>query len=706
MPAKGRRKGVFVKKEVIASKIKKRFIKKVYINREFSWLLFNSRVLQQADDPTNPLLEQCRFLTIFGSNLDEFFMVRVGSLVNDSRSDPDEQDDKTNLTAEKQIDGILAVVRRLYSERDRVYRELCGRLSKAGVKILSADDLTPRQDQICREFFFERIMPYTSVVVLDSKHPMIRFENMRDYMLCDLEKNGHRMIGVLYVNAAADKLVPVGSGKKLKVIPTLDIVRHYGHLAFIGYTVKSRVMVRVTRNADVDTRMSDAVNLPDYSYAMRKTIERRSRLGVVRVELDSLQSPLRSFVLEQLKTEEKYCIESPHFFNYSFLNSIGKLLPEEKSVELKYAPYRPAVPSELREADSLIDHVLEKDMFLSYPYDSMNPICELLDQCARDRRVVSIMITIYRLAGHSRIVDALLRASENGKQVTAVIELAARFDEESNLQYAEKLRDAGCNVFYGMGNYKVHSKIISIVLNDGGNIRYITHLGTGNYNESTAKQYTDLNIVTADEEIGEDATAFFRNIAIGNASFQYKKLLVAPETLKEGILRGIQEETVKARNGGEGRIVAKMNSMTDRPVMDALIEAGKAGVKIDLIIRGICCLLPGVPGETENICVRSIVGRFLEHSRIYSFGTGKDRKVYISSADMMTRNTDKRVEIAAPVEDASIRKQIFAYLDLLLADNVKARVLGPDGVYRPVERKEGDADINSQEACILLAKKR
>ena len=695
-----------MKKDIVAGKTKKRFIKKVYINREFSWLQFNSRVLQQADDPTNPLLEQCRFLSIFGSNLDEFFMVRVGSLVNDSRSDPDEQDDKTGLTAEKQIEGILDVVRRLYAERDRVYRDLCGRLSKAGIKILSADDLTPRQDMICREYFLERIMPYTSVVVLDSKHPMIRFENMRDYMLCDLEKNGHRMIGVLYVNAAAGKLVPVGSGKKLKVIPTQDIVRHYGSLAFTGYTVKGSMMVRVTRNADVDTRMSDAADLPDYSYAMRKTIERRSKLGVVRVEVDSVQSSLKAFVLGQLQTEEKYYLESPHFFNYSFLNSIGKLLPEEKAAVLRYAPYRPAVPAELRDTDSLIDYVLEKDIYLSYPYDSMTPVCELLDQCARDRRVASIMITIYRLADHSRIVDALLRASENGKQVTAVIELAARFDEESNLHYAEKLRDAGCNVFYGMGNYKVHSKIISIVLKDGENIRYITHLGTGNYNESTAKQYTDLNIVTADEEIGEDATAFFRNIAIGNASYQYKKLLVAPETLKEGILRGIEEETRKAKSGGEGRIVAKMNSMTDKPVIDALIAAGKAGVRIDLIIRGICCLLPGVPGETENIRVRSIVGRFLEHSRIYCFGTGRDRKVYISSADMMTRNTDKRVEIAAPAEDPAIRKQIFAYLDLLLSDNVKARVLGPDGVYRPAERAEGVPEINAQEECIVLAAKR
>ena len=337
------------------------------------------------------------------------------------------------------------------------------------------------------------------------------------------------------------------------------------------------------------------------------------------------------------------------------------------------------------EAPSLIDYALSNNIFLSYPYDSMSPVLDLLDECAKDKRVLAIKITIYRLANHSRIVDALCKACERGKQVTVVIELMARFDEESNLHYASKLQEAGCTIIYGMENYKVHSKIISVVLKEGEDIRYITHLGTGNYNESTSKQYTDLNIITSDEEIGEDAVAFFHNIAICNTDFAYKKLLVAPETLKPGLLRYMDREIEKARAGKEGRIFAKMNSLTDKAIIDKLVEASCAGVKIDLIVRGICCLLPGVAGKTENIRVISIVGRFLEHSRVYCFGGEEDRVMYISSADLMTRNTDKRVEIAAPVLDKKIEKKIYAMMQTMLADNVKARRFCADGKYRRVE---------------------
>ncbi len=694
-----------MKEDNALSKAKKRFIRGIYINREYSWLQFNSRVLRQANDPTNPLLEQCKFLSIFGSNLDEFFMVRVGSLFNENVSDPDEEENKTGLTPAKQLAGIMAVVRRLYKERETVYRALRKRLSKAGVRILTDEEITPRQNELCKQYFLENITPLLSLMVLDAKHPMIRFENMRHYMLYELERNGRRMIGVLYVNPAAERLFCVGSGKKAKVVPLEVLLRRFGYLAFTGYEVKHRIMLRVTRNADVDTSISDADDGHDFSYVMRQTIERRSKLGAVRVEVDDLSSPLCSFVLKQVGAGEECCIEAPDFFSYSFLGGMGAYFTKEQAAALKYPPFKGAVDPVLRDAPSLIDCVSQRDVFLSYPYESMSPLVELLEECAKDERVLSVMITIYRLASHSRIVDALCRACENGKEVTAVIELSARFDEENNLHFAEKLRDAGCNIIYGMGNYKVHSKIVSIVLKKEQELAYITHLGTGNYNESTAKQYTDLNVITANEEIGEDAVAFFRNIGIGNTEFSYKHLLVAPETLKEGILRYIDREIAKAKEGGAGRIAMKMNSLTDKTVIDKLVEASCAGVRVRLLVRGICCLRPGVEGKTENITVTSVVGRFLEHSRIYTFGEGEDRVTYISSADMMTRNTDKRVEIAAPLLDKAVEEQVCSYLELMLSDNVKAMHLCEDGVYRPAVRAEGEKEINGQEECIRLAQK-
>lgn len=695
-----------MKDENALNKAKKRFIRGIYINREYSWLQFNSRVLRQASDPTNPLLEQCKFLSIFGSNLDEFFMVRVGSLFNENVSDPDEEENKTGLTPAKQLAGIMAVVRKLYKEREAAYRGLRKRLSKAGVRILTDEEITPRQNELCKQYFLENVTPLLSLMVLDAKHPMIRFENMRHYLLYELEKNGRRMIGVLYVNPAAERLICVGGGKKAKVVPLEVLLRRFGHLAFTGYEVKHRLMLRVTRNADVETSIADADEGHDFSYVMRKSIERRSKLGAVRVEVDDVASPLCGFVLKQVGAEEECCIEEKNFFNYAFLGGIGAYLPKEQAAQLKYPPFKGAVSAALRDAPSLIDYIAGQDVFLSYPYDNVSPFVELLEECAKDERVLSVMITIYRLASHSRIVDALCRACENGKEVTAVIELSARFDEENNLHFAEKLREAGCNIIYGMGNYKVHSKIVSIVLKKGQELAYITHLGTGNYNESTAKQYTDLNIITSDEEIGEDAVAFFRNIGIGNTEFSYKHLLVAPETLKPGILRYIDREIDKAKAGGAGRIAMKMNSLTDKTVIDKLVEASCAGVRVELLVRGICCLRPGVEGKTENITVTSVVGRFLEHSRIYSFGEGAERVTYISSADMMTRNTDKRVEIAAPVLDKGMEERVYAYLRLMLSDNVKAMRLCKDGTYRPVERAEGEKEVNAQEACIRLAQER
>lgn len=673
-------------------KSKKKFIKDIYINREYSWMLFNRRVLDQSREGANPVLERGKFLSIFCSNLDEFFMVRVGSLFNEAASDPDEKENKTGLTAEKQLDGICQVVKKQYAERAAAFTSLIKSLEECGVKILRASQLSQRQLKECQVIFKNSVLPLLSLMVLDAKHPMMQFENKRNYMLYDLAKGDRRMIGVMAFNDNLNKVYRVGTGEKVKLIPLEELVRAFGHTAFTGYDVKDSMLMRVTRNADFDTYIDDSDVEHDFSDIMKKKVQSRARMNIVRLEVDSEKSKLKDFVLKLIDLNAKFCFIDKRLFDYKFLFSIGKYLPPEEEEKLKYKPFKGAVEEELALAPSLIDTVLERDVFLSYPYDSMSPLVSLLEQCANDGRVSSIAITIYRLAHHSKIADVLCHASENGKQVTVVIELCARFDEENNMYFAEKLREAGCTIIYGMENYKVHSKIISVVMQSDEGIRYITHLGTGNYNESTSKQYTDLNVITSNREIGEDAVAFFRNISICNTEYRYNKLLVAPETLKTGLISYIDREIKRAKSGGEGFILAKMNSLTDKVIIDKLKEASQAGVKIDLIIRGICCILPEVAQKTENIRVISVVGRFLEHSRVYSFGKGADRVTLISSADLMTRNVDKRVEIATPILDKDIENKILKILNVMLSDNVRARRLCADGKYRKVENSKPAVD--------------
>ena len=670
-------------------KAKRAFVKDTCINREYSWLLFNKRVLDQAADTAVPVLERAKFLGIFASNLDEFFMVRVGSLYNEAVSNPEEKENKTGLTAQKQLDGICQVVSELYEERADCFSALVKDLSACGVKLVRATQLSPRQLKECQNIFKINILPQLSLMVLDAKHPMMQFENKRNYMLYDLAKGDRSMIGVMALNEYLNKLYRVGTGDSIRLVALEEIIRACGASAFTGYDVKDSMLVRCTRNADFDTYIDDADLESDFSQIMKKKVASRARMNIVRVEVDNENSKLRDFVLKLIKVDPKYCFVDKRFFDYKFMFQLGKYLPESVAEPLKYKPFKGRVDDELASTPSMIETVLNHDVFLSYPYDAMSPLETLLDECSRDDRVSAISITIYRLAHHSRIADLLCRASENGKMVTVVIELCARFDEENNMYFARKLQEAGCTIIYGMENYKVHSKIISIVLNEGDDIRYITHLGTGNYNESTSKQYTDLNIITADREIGEDGAAFFRNISICNTEYRYNKLLVAPETLKSGLVAYMDREIAK---GSDGYILAKMNSLTDKVIIDKLREASCAGVKVELIIRGICCILPEVEGKTENISVISIVGRFLEHSRVYCFGNGQDRITYIPSSDLMTRNVDKRVEIAAPVLDKKIEERILKILRIMLSDNVKARKLCADGKYRKVTGGEVPMD--------------
>lgn len=674
------------------------FVKGIYCNREYSWLQFNRRVLDQACDLTNPLLERCKFLAIFCSNLDEFFMVRVGSLLNESKLDPVARENKTELTAQEQVEGILAETKKLYQECSVAFSRLKAELAKNGMRILRPSELTVRQRTRCEAHFFEAVLPLLSPMVLDSKHPMIRFENTHLYMMFELEREGRDMFGVMAIPPAAERLYRIEGGKKINLIAVEDLVSEFGYHAFPGYTVKGKALIRVTRNADFDTNVDDADLEHDFDFSkyMKRKVELRSTLDAVRVETDKNSDTIRAFVLKNLDLKKSYCFKAEHYLDYKFLFSLGKYFPEEKLAVLKYPPFRGRVAADLLPPVKLVKRVRERDVFLAYPFDSMEPLIRLLNECADDPRIAAIKITIYRLDNHSRIVEALKRASENGKEVTVVIELCARFDEENNMYYAGILQEAGCTIIYGMQNYKVHSKIVSVLLSENGEIEYITHLGTGNYNESTSRQYTDLNIITADRAIGEDAAAFFRNIAICNTDYHYDRLLIAPQGLKKGLLKCIDEQIELAAAGKLARIVAKMNSLTDKQMIDKLYQAGKSGVRISLIVRGICCLMPGIPGETENIRIISIVGRFLEHSRIYCFGEGKERKMYISSADLMTRNTDKRVEIATPVLDKKIEGKIYRMLEVMLADNVKARVLLPDGSYKKTEQVGESVDSQNE----------
>ncbi len=673
-----------------------KFIKGTYMNREYSWLLFNKRVLDQASDGDNPLLERCKFLSIFHSNLDEFFMVRIGSLINDAKLDATAKENKTGLTAREQIDGILKLVNGYCRAADGVFVKLKKELNKAGLRIRTGAELSDKQRQKCRKYFDTQVLPLLSPMVLDAKHPMIRFENMNEYMMFELKKSDRLMYGVMAISPKLPRVFRIDGGKKVNIITVEELIRTFGATVFDGYKIQSQAMLRLTRNADFDADIDD-VDIErdvDFSKYLKNKVELRGVQDAVRLQIDGGADGIRSFALKLLDLKKQYCFSVAHAFDYKFMMSLGDYFPPAALASLKYKPQR-ALPPPVPQDASVMARVQSSDVFLAYPFDAMDTLVRLLNECADDSRVASIKITIYRLDRRSRIVDALKRASENGKEVTVVIELCARFDEENNLYYAEELKSAGCTVIYGMGNYKVHSKIISIVLTDGENIGYITHLGTGNYNEQTSRLYTDLNIITADQAIGRDAVAFFRNIAIANTDHEYERLLIAPKTLKRGIIEYIERETEKAETGKPAFITAKMNSLTDKTIIDKLIAAGKAGVKIKLIVRGICCLVPEIKGKTDNITVISIVGRFLEHSRIYRFGDGEDRIMFISSADLMTRNTDKRVEIATPVLDKAIADRISGMLDVMLADNVKARRLTSHGTYVMPEQAVGP--VNSQE---------
>ena len=660
-------------------------------NRELSWLKFNQRVLEEAKDSSVPLLERMKFVSIFTSNLDEFFMIRVGSLYDMSLTDNSTIDSRSGMNPKEQLDAIFAAVAPLYKERDKTYSEIKKLLNPYGVCGLSIKELEQQEKKYVKKYFKDQILPILSPQIVDANHPFPHLLNKELYVIASLKQNGTSMIGIVPVPQFVSDILYL-PGHDIRYIRMEKVIMEYLDVVFDKYEVSNKNYICVTRNADVSPDDEALEINDDFRLLMQETIHKRRRMAVVRMETaEPLDKELEKYFCDKFKITpaQIYRTKMPMKLDYIF--SIMDKVPASLKRSLIDEPFTPQ-PSRYLTDGKVIPQVKKKDILLSYPYESMDPFLRMIKEAAYDPTVLTIRITIYRLAKKARLVEYLCAAAENGKEVTVLIELRARFDEQNNIDWSERLEEAGCRVIYGFEGYKVHSKICLITYRNRNNIEYITQVGTGNYNEKTATMYTDVSLITADKGIGEDAAVFFKNMSIGNLNGSYQHIIVSPTSLKPKVLSLMDEEINKGTNG---RIIMKMNSVTDVDFIQKVSEASNAGVKVDLIVRGICCILPGVKGYTENLRVTSIVGRYLEHPRIFLFGTGADQKIYIGSADMMTRNTEKRVEVACPVYDETIRKQLTHMLKIMLADNVKARELKSDGKYYMKEK--GTSKVNSQE---------
>ena len=660
-------------------------------NRELSWLKFNQRVLEEAKDSSVPLLERMKFVSIFTSNLDEFFMIRLGSLYDMSLTDNSTIDSRSGMNPKEQLDAIFAAVAPLYKERDKTYSEIKKLLNPYGVCGLSIKELEQQEKKYVKKYFKDQILPILSPQIVDANHPFPHLLNKELYVIASLKQNGTSMIGIVPVPQFVSDILYL-PGHDIRYIRMEKVIMEYLNVVFDKYEVSNKNYICVTRNADVSPDDEALEINDDFRLLMQETLHKRRRMAVVRMETaEPLDKELEKYFCDKFKITpaQIYRTKMPMKLDYIF--SIMDKVPASLKRSLVDEPFTPQ-PSRYLTDGKVIPQVKKKDILLSYPYESMDPFLRMIKEAAYDPTVLTIRITIYRLAKKARLVEYLCAAAENGKEVTVLIELRARFDEQNNIDWSERLEEAGCRVIYGFEGYKVHSKICLITYRNRNNIEYITQVGTGNYNEKTATMYTDVSLITADKGIGEDAAVFFKNMSIGNLNGSYQHIIVSPTSLKPKVLSLMDEEIKKGTNG---RIIMKMNSVTDVDFIQKVSEASNAGVKVDLIVRGICCILPGVKGYTENLRVTSIVGRYLEHPRIFLFGTGADQKIYIGSADMMTRNTEKRVEVACPVYDETIRKQLTHMLKIMLADNVKARELKSDGKYYMKEK--GTSKVNSQE---------
>ena len=665
-----------------------------YANRELSWLKFNERVLDEAASHHVPLCERMAFFSIFQSNLDEFFMVRVGALYDQMLADNQARENKTWMTSEEQLQAIFEKTRIISQRKDHIYKQYMEELEEQGVEILSFSDMLPEDKVYLEKYFEESILPLLSPQVIGKKQPFPFLKNKEIYAVVVLGgKKGDKLGIIPCSNEVFKRLIPVPSGKNHYMLVE-ELILHYIPEVFDHYEVKSKSLIRIIRNADIDVDEAFDDEELDYRDCMKKLISTRKKLCPVKLEHSRV---LDDTVIEHLRRDlgifkdQVFHTETP--LELSFLFQIQNALREKK--ELFYEKRIPQNSPEFVDNEPVLDQICEHDKLLFYPYESMKPFIRLLKEAGNDTRVVSIKMTLYRVARNSQIVEALIDAAENGKEVVVLVELRARFDEENNIEWSQRLEDAGCRLIYGLDHIKVHSKLCQITYMSEEGIRYVTQIGTGNYNEKTSKLYTDLSLMTADQAIGEEAAEVFHKLCLAQTVEHTNHLLVAPNCLQNKLIDKIDAEIAKVQDGNAGYIGVKMNSLTDKKLIDKLIEASMAGVQIDLIVRGICCLIPEVEGYTDNIQVISIVGRYLEHSRIYIFGKGEDSEVYIASADFMTRNTTKRVEVAAPVYSPELKERILESFNLMLRDNVKASVLKSDGNY--YHRDGGDIQLNSQE---------
>ena len=667
---------------------------KIYMNRELSWLKFNERVLEEAENPEVPLCERLTFASIYQSNLDEFFMVRVGSLYDQTLLDKKICENKTGMTSQEQIDAILKQTKLINKRKEAVYEELMARMTEQGIRILRFNELDEDGARYLEGYFKSEIAPLISPTVIGRRQPFPFLKNKEIYAVAVLGAKGKKdRLGIIPCTSNIFGRLIAVPGMPGTYMLAEELILHFAPVVFKGYKIKSKSLMRITRNADID---ADALYDEDLDYRefMAGLIKQRKKLAPIRLELSRDMDKKGIAVLcEYLELDENHVFMSSTPLDLSFVFQIQDLL--RKNPELYFPKRTPRKSDQFQDGKSIIAQIKEEDKLLSYPYESIRPFLHLLTEAAEDPDVISIKMTLYRVAKQSKVVETLIEAAENGKEVVVLVELRARFDEENNIEWSRRLEDAGCQVIYGLDGYKVHSKLCLITRKNAGRVEYITQIGTGNYNEKTSRLYTDLSLMTSNVEIGLEASNVFQALSKGEVVEHTRHLLVAPKCLQNKVLDMLDEEIAHARNGEEAYAGFKLNSLTDKKIIDKLIEASEAGVKIDMIIRGICCLIPGVEGKTENIRIISIVGRFLEHSRIYIFGSKERRKYYIASADFMTRNTVRRVEVAAPVYNDKLKTKLQEMFDVMLSDNQKARKLEADGNYHRVSNDL--TPVNAQE---------
>ena len=666
----------------------------VYMNRELSWLKFNERVLEEAENPEVSLCERMTFVSIYQSNLDEFFRVRVGSLQDQMLISKEIRENKTKMTSEEQIRAIIKEVKKLNQRKDKAYEKLMKKIEDYGITFINYASAKTEEKKFLEKYFMKEIMPLSSPTIVSKRQPFPFLKNGEIYAVVVLEtRNKKERIGIIPCsNNMLARMVELPGGKGRYMLIE-ELILHYIGKVFKGYKVKGKSLLKVVRNADIDADAAYDEDL-DYREFMEDLMKQRKKLSPVRIDLSrEMDETVVDALCRYLDVTPDRVFRSEAPLDVSFVFQVQDLL--RRNTELFYEKRVPQKSPEFKDGQSILQQITQEDKLLSYPYDSIRPFLKMLTEAAEDDSVISIKMTLYRLAKQSKVIEALCEAAENGKEVVVLVELRARFDEENNIRWSRMLEEAGCQIIYGLEHYKVHSKLCLITRRGENGIQYITQIGTGNYNEKTARLYTDLSLMTANEQIGMDAARVFQALAKGEVVEDMEHLLVAPKCLQSKVIEKIEEQIQKQKNGETAYIGLKMNSLTDKRIIDKLIDASKAGVKIDMIVRGICCLIPGVEGETENIHVISVVGRFLEHSRIYIFGKGEEAQYYIGSADFMTRNTVKRVEVAAPVYSERLKKRLQDLFDLMLSDNKKARKEDTKGTYSVVECK--GQPINSQE---------